>query len=182
MNRKHTPSEVTEGDANRLLLDTERFSVEEICQLLPGGQQRTRAVIRHPGAVVILPMVDKDRVCLIRNVRVAVGQALLELPAGTLSTGEDPQKAAVRELAEETGYHGGRWCKLHSFWMSPGILDERMHLFRAVDLQPGTPAREPGEQIENVVLDWEQAMTMVRKGEIQDAKTLVGLLLGQLDR
>jgi ADP-ribose pyrophosphatase len=166
-------------ETNRTLLQTRRFSVEEVWQELPGGERRPRSVVRHPGSVVIIPMVDENHVCLIRNVRIAIGRALLELPAGTLDTAEDPMQAAIRELAEETGYHGGTWSRVQGFWASPGILDERMHLFRATALQPGPPAREPGEEIENVVLDWEQAMTMVRQGEIEDAKTLIGLLLEQ---
>ena len=164
------------------MLQTERFSVERVCRELPNGQRRTREVIRHPGAVVILPMVDADHVCLIENYRVAVGRSLFELPAGTLDAGEDPMEAAVRELAEETGYRGGTWNRVHSFWLSPGILDERMHLFQAVGLEPGPPAREPGEEIQNVVVSWKEAMAMVQRGEIEDAKTLIGLLLADRDR
>ena len=164
------------------MLQTERFSVERVCRELPNGQRRTREVIRHPGAVVILPMVDADHVCLIANYRVAVGRSLFELPAGTLDAGEDPMEAAVRELAEETGYRGGTWNRMHSFWLSPGILDERMHLFQAVGLEPGPPAREPGEEIQNVVVSWKEAMAMVQRGEIEDAKTLIGLLLADRDR
>lgn len=166
----------------RQLLQTERFSVEEVWRELPGGGRRTRAVIRHPGAVVIIPMVDEDRVCLIRNFRVAIGRPLLELPAGTLVPGEDLLHAADRELIEETGYRAGRWQPLPSFWVSPGILDERMHLFLATALEAGPPAREPGEEIENVVVDWEEALAMVRQGDIEDAKTLIGLLLVQSHR
>ncbi len=161
----------------RWLLQTERFSVERVWQELPNNQRRQRQVIRHPGAVVIVPMVDNDHVCLIENYRVAVGRRLLELPAGTLDAGEDPLKAAVRELMEETGYREGTWSLLQSFFVSPGILDERMHLFLAKGLEPGPPAREPGEDIRNVVVPWQEAMAMVQRGDIEDAKTLVGLLL-----
>ncbi len=170
------------SESERWLLQTERFSVERVCRELPNGQRRTREVIRHPGAVVILPMVDDDHVCLIENYRVAVGRSLFELPAGTLDAGEDPLEAAVRELAEETGYRGGTWSPMHSFLVSPGILDERMHLFRAIGLEPGPPAREPGEEIQNQVVSWNEAMAMVQRGEIEDAKTLIGLLLADRDR
>lgn len=172
----------TENSAERWLLRTKRFSVERVWQELPDGQRREREVIRHPGAVVIIPMVDDDHVCLIENYRVAVGRRLFELPAGTLDAGEDPLQAAARELAEETGYRGGTWRRVHGFWVSPGILDERMHLFLATGLEPGPPAREPGEDIRNAVVSWQEAMAMVQRGEIEDAKTLIGLLLVDRDR
>ncbi len=166
------------GSTGRLL-ETERFFVEQVWRESPAGERRERAVIRHPGAVVILPMVDGDRVCLIRNYRVAIGRTLLELPAGTLTPGEEPRQAADRELIEETGYRARIWTPLHEFFVSPGILDERMYLYLAADLEPGTPAREPGEEIENVVLAWDDALALVHRGEIEDAKTIIGLLVGQ---
>ena len=164
------------------LLETDRFYVEQVWRESPLGARQERAVIRHPGAVVILPIVDIDHLCLIQNFRVAVGRKLLELPAGTLDRGEDPQVAAERELTEETGYRARRWQPLHQFYLSPGILDERMHLFLATELEAGMPAREPGEEIENVVLGWDEALRLVYRGEIEDAKTIVGLLLGQQHR
>ena len=167
------------GGSKWRLLETERFFVEELWRESPDGSRRERAVIRHPGAVVILPIVDNDRVCLIRNFRVAIGRVLLELPAGTLVPNEEPQRAAERELIEESGYRAGHWRPLHEFYVSPGILDERMYLFLASDLQAGPPAREPGEEIENVVVPWAEALEMIRRGEIEDAKTIIGLLLGQ---
>ena len=84
---------------------------------------------------------------------------------------------AQRELAEETGYRARHWEKLHEFFLSPGVLDERMHLFLARVLELGTPAREANEQIENLVLPWSEAMRMVADGRIHDAKTLIALLL-----
>lgn len=159
------------------LLETERFRVERVRRLLPDGTAVDRAVVRHPGAVTILPILEGDRVCLIRNWRIALERTLIELPAGTLNVGEDPAAAAARELAEETGYRAGKLVSLGSFYLSPGILDERMYLFVATDLQAGSPAREVGEQIENLVVPWNEALRMVRDGEIEDAKTIVGLLL-----
>ncbi|MEO8494333.1 MAG: NUDIX hydrolase [Planctomycetota bacterium] len=159
------------------LLVTSRFRVEEVARRTPDGQIRTRAVVRHPGAVTIIPMVDDDRVCLIRNFRVSVNQTLIELPAGTLEPPEPPEQAADRELREETGYRAGTMRELHGFYLSPGILDERMHLFVATDLESIGTAREPGEEIENLVVTWREAMQLVESREIQDAKTIVGLLL-----
>lgn len=161
---------------SKLLLETSRFRVEEVQQPTASGGLRARQIVRHPGAVTVLPLLEGDRVCLIRNFRVSVEQTLIELPAGTLEPDERPEENARRELIEETGYIAGRIEKLHTFLLSPGILDERMHLYAAHDLQPGPQALEEGEEIENLVVPWQEAMALVERGEIQDAKTLVALL------
>jgi ADP-ribose pyrophosphatase len=122
-------------------------------------------------------MIDTKRICLIRNYRVSVDAELIELPAGTLEPGEDPSVAVRRELAEETGYRAACIEPLRTFYPSPGILDEKMVLFLATGLTPGAPRREPGEQIENLIVSWERALEMVDSGSIQDAKTIIGLLL-----
>ncbi len=163
--------------SKELLLVTSRFSVEEVDRKTPDGQTRTRAVVRHPGAVTIIPMVDEDHVCLIHNFRVSVDRTLIELPAGTLEPPEPPDQAADRELVEETGYRAGKLREVHGFYLSPGILDERMHLYVATNLEMVGAAREPGEEIENLVVSWSEAMRMVESREIQDAKTIAGLLL-----
>jgi ADP-ribose pyrophosphatase len=98
------------------------------------------------------------------------------LPAGTLEPGEDPLAAAHRELAEETGYRAGSMELLVSFFSSPGILDERMHLYLAKDLAPGPMDLQAGEEIQPVLVPWAEALCMARDGRIIDAKTLIGLL------
>jgi ADP-ribose pyrophosphatase len=113
---------------------------------------------------------------LIRNYRIAVNQTLIELPAGTLEPPEPPLDTARRELIEETGYRAAKIEPLHAFFLSPGILDERMHLFLATGLTAGGTAREEGEEIENLLVPWQQAIDMIFDGTIQDAKTIVGLL------
>ncbi|MCH8044861.1 MAG: NUDIX hydrolase [Planctomycetes bacterium] len=158
------------------LLDTARFRVVRQTWTTRDGSRQSRAVVKHPGAVTILPMVDDERVCLIRNYRVAVDQTLLELPAGTRSAGEEPAVTAHRELIEETGFRAGSLRELHVFYMSPGILDERMFLFLATDLTAGPAAPEPDEDIETVIVSWQEALDKVDAGEIEDAKTLVALL------
>ncbi len=158
------------------LLDTARFRVVRQTWTTRDGSRQSRAVVKHPGAVTILPMVDDERVCLIRNYRVAVDQTLLELPAGTRSAGEEPAVTAHRELIEETGFRAGSLRELHALYMSPGILDERMFLFLATDLTAGPAAPEPDEDIETVIVSWQEAMDKVDAGEIEDAKTLVALL------
>lgn len=159
-----------------LLLKTRRFEVVRLRYQTADGAIHSREVARHPGAVTILPRLDDGRICLIRNYRVAVDQTLIELPAGTLEPGEDPAATAARELEEETGYHAGEVRRLCEFYMSPGVLSERMVLFLATGLAPGPTRLEGGEQIEPFIVAWDEAMALVRRGEIRDSKTLVGLL------
>ncbi len=153
-----------------------RFNVVRIEE---PGAVRVRDVVEHPGSVVVVPVVSPRDVCLVEVARIAVGRTLLELPAGTLDRVESPAEAAARELAEETGYRAGRITPLGGFWMSPGILRERMHLFLAEDLVPGPQALEPGERITVRVVSWEEAVAMCHDGRIEDAKTVAGLLLAR---
>jgi ADP-ribose pyrophosphatase len=153
-----------------------RFNLVKLTQTTDRGT-RQREVIRHPGSVVILPMIDDETVCLIRNFRVAVDEALIELPAGTLEPNESAETTAHRELIEETGYRAANLKPLHSFFAAPGCLDERMSLFLGTGLEPGNPQREIGEQIENLVVSWDDAVCMACDGTIHDAKTIVGILL-----
>jgi len=158
------------------LFEGHRFRVERVVQVTPDGAEHVREVVRHPGAVTILPRLDDGRICLVENFRVAVDQALIELPAGTLEPGEDPAQTARRELAEETGYRADRIQLLTTFYTSPGILDERMYLYLATSLRPGASAPEPGEDLRPLLATWQEALEMVRCGRICDGKTLAGLL------
>lgn len=159
------------------LFDGKVFSVVRWKGTTPGGVVAEREFVAHPGAVVLVPVVDDARVCLIRNFRGAVGQTLIELPAGTLEPGESPLETAGRELREETGYTATELQDLAAFYMSPGILNERMHLVVATGLVAGDPDRQDNEEIENLVVPWDQALAMTTDGRIQDAKSLVGLLM-----
>lgn len=159
-----------------ILFQGKIFRVERAVQTTPDGVEHQRQVVRHPGAVAVLPILDDGRICFVRNYRVAVGETLIELPAGTLEPGEEPARTAERELAEETGYRAGRIQHLLTFHMSPGILDERMHLYLAEQLEPGPTALEPGEDIQTFLCTMDEAMRMIDSGEIRDSKTLVGLL------
>jgi folate-binding protein YgfZ len=163
--------------AEELLLEARRFRVVRIPQPCVDGTVASREVVVHPGSVVVVPLVTPDEVCLIEVVRVAVGDTLLELPAGTLDREEPLAAAAARELAEETGYRAGTIAAAGSFWMSPGILRERMHLFVARDLVAGPQALEPGEQIRTRHVAWAEAVAMCLDGRIEDAKTIAGILL-----
>jgi ADP-ribose pyrophosphatase len=159
-----------------ILYQSKRFHIERVIQTTPDGREHEREIVRHPGAVVILPILPDGRVVFVKNFRVAVGETLIELPAGTLDHDEPPLRTAARELAEETGYRAGKIEHLLTFCMSPGILDEKMHLFLATDLTPGETALEAGEDIETFLCPWPDAMDLVRSGKIHDAKSLVGLL------
>jgi ADP-ribose pyrophosphatase len=164
--------------APKTILVTAKFSVlEHQLTTAPETTPHIRHTVEHPGAVAIIPLLDEGRVCLIRNDRIAVGRTLVELPAGTLEPAELPRHTAERELREETGFTAGQWQQLHGFFMSPGILNERLHLFVAQDLTPGPPAREAGEEIDNLIVSWEEAVAMALQGEIEDAKSLAGILL-----
>lgn len=167
------------GRVEETLLETARFRVVRVRQTFRDGRAIEREVIRHPGAVVILPILADGRICLIRNFRVAVGKWLLELPAGTLEPGEPPQVTAHRELIEETGYQAAELTPLCQFFMSPGILHERMHAFVAAGLVEGPTAREAGELITNQLVSPSELEELLRSQQIQDAKSIATLLYYQ---
>ena len=141
------------------------------------GQTIRRDLILHPGAVVILPVLDAGHVVLIRNFRFSVGTTLWEIPAGTVEPEEELEACARRELAEETGYTAAAWTYRGFLYASPGVLDEKLHLFIAEDLTPGAMRPEADEQIEPVTLELKEAIRMCLDGEIKDAKTIASLLL-----
>jgi len=134
-----------------------------------------REIVEHPGAVAIVAIDREGAVTLVRQLREAARAELLELPAGTLEAGEEPLATARRELAEETGLTGGRWRELATFFTTPGFCREHMHLYLAEDLDPGEAQQEEDEAIELVRVP--RAELESRLAEIEDAKTLVGLLL-----
>lgn len=144
---------------------------------LRDGTTAEREVVMHRGAVALVPMVAPDRVCLVRNRRYAIGRTLLEVPAGTIDPGESPEQTAERELLEETGYRAGSIRRVRDWFVSPGVMDERMFLFLCEDLQPGEVRPELDEELETVVVPWTDALAMVHDGRIEDAKTILALLL-----
>jgi len=171
----------TGNSAETTLLTTNRFRVVHL-ENPDGRSELSRTIVRHPGAVVILPLLDDGQICLINNRRVAVGETLLELPAGTCEPGEPIAETARRELIEETGFSAKQLKHLHSYYVSPGILDEQMHFFVASELSAGTANRMQDELIENVVVPIEAAYQMIADRRIKDAKTIVGLLYHRLLR
>ena len=146
------------------------------------GGQHKREVVVHPGGVAILPVLPDGRLVFVRQYRHAVGEVLLELPAGTLDreddgSTEDPASAAMRELAEETGYRAAHWRKLARFFSSPGFASEEMHLYLATGLEPiagyeGTP---PEERLDVKLIPWSKAISLAEGGAIRDAKSLLAI-------
>jgi ADP-ribose pyrophosphatase len=134
-----------------------------------------REIVEHPGAVAVVAVARDGTVTLVRQRREAVRKLLLELPAGTLEDGETPLECARRELEEETGLTGGDWRELAAFYTTPGFCRERMHLFLAQGVEPGTARPEADEELEVVRLSGGELAAHL--GEIEDAKTLAGLLL-----
>jgi ADP-ribose pyrophosphatase len=153
------------------------------------GTRGTRDIVGHPGAVAILAIDDQDRVLLVRQFRVAIGEVLLEVPAGTLDvlpngSIEDPELAAPRELEEETGMRAGSWRLIASFWTAPGFASELMHLYLATDLRPADGERLGPDEDEHLLLErmpWRDAVAAAERGELRDAKSILALLwLGRL--
>ncbi len=143
--------------------------------LLEDGTQSTREVVEHRGAVAIVPMLNNGHVLLVRQYRYPIGKELLEIPAGTLEIGEDPQTAAERELEEETGYKAEHVTKITEIYMAPGYATEKIHVYLATNLQRSKPQLDKDERIEIEPIPFSAALQKVRSGEICDAKTVCGL-------
>ena len=159
-----------EPDRSRRVYDGKLFHVvvEEW-----GG--REREIVDHRGATAIVAIDREGYVTLVRQLREATRKELVELPAGTLEEGEEPLASAQRELAEEVGLRGGRWRELAAFYTTPGFCRERMHLFVAEDVERGVASPEEDEDVE--VVRWRVTEIAERLTELEDAKTIAGLLL-----
>ncbi len=148
------------------------------------GSRGTRDVVGHPGAVAMVALDDDDRLLLVRQWRVPADEALLEIPAGTLDVHdgvtEDPLQAAQRELEEETGHRAASWRKLTEFWTAPGFTTELMHLYLATGIEGVSGddrlAPDEDEHLELLQVPLDEALTMIARGEIRDAKSIAGIL------
>jgi ADP-ribose pyrophosphatase len=146
---------------------------------LADGNLAEKEVIVHRGAVALLPMVAEEHVCLVKNQRSAIGKTLLEVPAGTIEPGESPEQTAARELQEETGYRAAKIRRVREWYVSPGVMTERMYLFLCENLESGPPRLELDERLETVIVPFPEALAMIDDGRIEDAKTILALIFGE---
>lgn len=154
------------------LLDVRRDRVR-----LPDGQEGVREYITHPGAVVMIPVLDDGRLIFERQYRYPVGQVMLEFPAGKIDTDEETLDTAKRELREETGYVAASWRHLGTMHPTIGYADERIEIYLAEELTAlASNALDDGEFLEVVYLTLEEALAEVRAGRLTDGKTLSALL------
>lgn len=142
-----------------------------------GEKTYTREVVHHPGSAVIVPVFEDGSVALVRQYRHPAVRYLLEAPAGTLNRGERPEEGAARELEEELGYVAGNLEKLSEFFVSPGFCEEKMWIFLATEMTETKQQLEDDEIVDVVRLPFGQALEMITAGEIEDAKTIIGLML-----
>ena len=144
---------------------------------LQNGTTTDVEFIAHPGAAAIIPFLDDRRILLLQQYRHALKKHIWEIPAGTLDPREEIIGCAKRELIEETGYSAGRWQKLGEITPVPGYSDERIHIYLATGLQPAAQHLDEDEIIKVREVEFQEAIDMIGKGEIQDAKSIAGLFL-----
>lgn len=158
-----------------------KFDFERVSFVGAGGRVLQREVVRHPGAVCILPLIQSSTsgpsIVLIRNFRLSLGKDLWELPAGTLEPPEPPESCAARELQEETGYVAGRIIPLGTFYTTPGMTDERMHAFLAQDLRRGNQSLQEDERIVCAITPVAEVFAMIDRGDLMDAKSISTIFL-----
>jgi ADP-ribose pyrophosphatase len=152
------------------------IDVEQMDVLIGEQGWYTYQIVRHPGGAAVLPLHDDGSITLIRQLRPAVGDFMLELPAGRLSPGEDPQLCAARELLEETGLKAASLASIGILHSSPGVFDEVIHLYLATGLTQGEAAPEDYEEISCVRMPLSEAISLAAGGGITDGKTIAALL------
>jgi ADP-ribose pyrophosphatase len=142
-----------------------------------GDKTYEREVVHHPGSAVIIPVFEDGTIALVRQYRHPAVRYLLEAPAGTLNRGEAPEEGAARELEEELGYVAARLEKLTEFFVSPGFCEEKMWVYLATEMTKTAQRLEDDEIVEIVRIPFSQALSMITTGEIDDAKTIIGVML-----
>lgn len=142
---------------------------------LPDGTTSTREIVAHAGAVAVIPVDQDGSVWLVRQYRKPVEKVLLEIPAGTMEPGENPQDCAVRELEEETGLSAAVWEPILSYYSAPGFCDEQLHLYLARDLKTGTSHTDRDEFVEVVKMSLDDAYQAIFSGEIIDGKSIIAI-------
>lgn len=153
------------------------FKVEKLTVSLPDGKTSTRDIVRHCGAVAIIAETKDNKILFVEQFRKPIDQVLLEIPAGKLEENEDPDKCAMRELEEETGYKAREMKFLGKVAMTPGFCDEMMHYYYAKDLEFGVKGGDEDEFINVKEFTLDEINSMISKGEIIDSKTISGIKL-----
>lgn len=143
---------------------------------MPDGHQSEREFIRHPGAAVVVPVLDDGRLVMERQFRYPLQRVILEFPAGKIDPGEPPLHTAVRELTEETGYSAAEWAYAGPIHNAAAYSDEVIHLYFARGLREGDSSLDHGEHLDVVLMTEDELDALAAKGELSDAKTLIGLL------
>ena len=146
------------------------------------GKETLREVVRHPGGVGILAEVEPDRIPLVRQHRYPVNMDVLEIPAGKIEPGEEPEKTAVRELEEETGYRPLNIKRAFSYYPTPGYCDELLHIYYVNSVEKTETCFDEDEELEIEFYTLEQAMRLIREGELKDGKTIAALYWMALNR
>ena len=171
------PSDFTETQlTTRLAYDGKLLKVREDTVRLPDGGTARREYVQHPGAAIIIPLLDARTVLLERQFRYALGRHFYELPAGKIDSGEDALATAKRELIEECGYEAASWRHLATLHPCVGYSDERFELFLARELTHVGHARDEGEFLDVVPLAIDEALEWIQSGRITDIKAVSGLL------
>ncbi len=166
--------------SSRCVYDGKLLKVHDDIVRLPSGREGWREWVDHPGGVIVVPMLSPTTVLMLRQFRYATKRVMYELPAGLMDKpGEPPEIAAARELLEETGYTPGQLQHLGRFFSQSGFCTDVAHFFLATDLRAGSATPEQDEHFEYVHLDLDEAIHIVMGEPIQDARTLLGLLLAQ---
>lgn len=181
MNREKQGSMEAKKEAPQIIDSVEvfrgRIFTVTIDTVREDKQTYQREVVHHPGSAVIVPVFEDGTVALVRQYRHPAVRYLLEAPAGTLDGAETPEAGAARELEEELGLRAAKLEKLSEFYVSPGFLEEKMWVYLATGLSESTQQLEEDEIIEVVRLQLAEALEMITAGEIEDAKTIIGLML-----
>ncbi|WP_042145804.1 NUDIX domain-containing protein [Paucisalibacillus sp. EB02] len=153
-----------------------KLQVDDV--VLPNGKEAKRELIKHPGAVAIIPITKDKKIVLVEQYRKPLGKSIIEIPAGKLEPGESPELTAVRELEEETGYTTKKLTKVTSFYTSPGFADELMLIYLTNELEKldFPPALDEDEFVEILELTLEEAKQYVEEQRIHDAKTNYAIL------
>ena len=163
---------------NETVLKAHVFDIEKVRVELPDGRQRYYDLVRHCPAVVVLPVTEEGNILFVRQYRLGADKELLELPAGLINDGEEPDPAAERELQEETGYEG-ELTRLGGFYASAGYCSEYLNIYLARNLRWNPLPQDDDEFLSSVSISVEEAFRMAENGEMEDSKTIAALMMAQ---